>query len=132
MNRSLGNGIVIDGKNCDEDISKILNNMRPKEESLKSVREGEESDVEVGDEGPENLVITNETSKNVDVLRMDDNSSEQSWRLRSLSKSSVASVTTDFPMQNVLLQISWYMHNALVILSAIYFFRGILHSRVIM
>ncbi|XP_022845520.1 RNA-binding protein NOB1 isoform X1 [Olea europaea var. sylvestris] len=103
-NSSLGNGKIIDGKNTDEDISEILNNMRLEEESLKSVAEGEDSDVEVGDEGPEFPETTSQTSENVDALHMDDNSSEQSWTLRSLSESSVACVTTDFAMQNVLLQ----------------------------
>ncbi|KAL2547528.1 Nin one binding (NOB1) Zn-ribbon like [Forsythia ovata] len=103
-NRGLGNGKVFDGKNSDEDISEILNNMRLEEESLKSVPEGEESDVEASDGGPENPETTSQTSENVGALHMDDNSSEQSWTLRSLSESSVACVTGDFAMQNVLLQ----------------------------
>ncbi|KAF3952099.1 hypothetical protein CMV_022315 [Castanea mollissima] len=42
--------------------------------------------------------------ESVDASYADDGSSEQSWMLRSLSESSVACVTSDFAMQNVLLQ----------------------------
>ncbi|CAI9772703.1 unnamed protein product [Fraxinus pennsylvanica] len=103
-NHGLGNGNVIGGKSTEADISEILNNMRLEEESLKSVPEGEESNVEVGDDGTEFPETTSQTSESVDALHMDENSSEQSWTLRSLSESSVACVTTDFAMQNVLLQ----------------------------
>ncbi|XP_028807175.1 RNA-binding protein NOB1 [Neltuma alba] len=45
-----------------------------------------------------------ETSEACDSSFVDDDSSEQSWMPRSLSESSVACVTGDFAMQNVLLQ----------------------------
>ncbi|MCL7031498.1 hypothetical protein MKW94_015929 [Papaver nudicaule] len=51
------------------------------------------------------LDISSETNDSVDASFMDDGSSEQSWALRSLSESSVACVTADFAMQNVILQI---------------------------
>ncbi|GFP79508.1 RNA-binding protein nob1 [Phtheirospermum japonicum] len=59
----------------------------------------EEDYVEVMDQEMGNLEITSETNESAA-----DMSSEQSWTLRSLSESSVACVTTDFAMQNVLLQ----------------------------
>ncbi|KAF3323156.1 RNA-binding protein NOB1 [Carex littledalei] len=50
--------------------------------------------------------VQGEMEGSVDVSNGDDgNSSEQSWMLRSLSDSSVACITSDFAMQNVLLQI---------------------------
>ncbi|KAK4260571.1 hypothetical protein QN277_003667 [Acacia crassicarpa] len=48
--------------------------------------------------------VISETSEACDSTYVDDGSSEQSWMLRSLSESSVACVTGDFAMQNVLLQ----------------------------
>lgn len=45
-----------------------------------------------------------ETSEAADFSYADDDGSEQSWMLRSLSESTVACVTGDFAMQNVLLQ----------------------------
>ncbi|KAL3635518.1 hypothetical protein CASFOL_020065 [Castilleja foliolosa] len=56
--------------------------------------------VEVIDQEMGNLEITSETNESAA-----DMSSEQSWTLRSLSESSVACITTDYAMQNVLLQI---------------------------
>ncbi|KAF2297793.1 hypothetical protein GH714_002967 [Hevea brasiliensis] len=48
--------------------------------------------------------ILSQTSESIDVSHVDDDASEQSWTLKSLSDSSVACVTSDFAMQNVLLQ----------------------------
>ncbi|CAL5214790.1 unnamed protein product [Lathyrus oleraceus] len=45
-----------------------------------------------------------QTSEAADVSYTGDDTSEQSWMLRSLSESSVACITGDFAMQNVLLQ----------------------------
>ncbi|MED6217080.1 hypothetical protein PIB30_014281 [Stylosanthes scabra] len=50
------------------------------------------------------LEHASQTSEVTDLSYVDDDSSEQSWMLRSLSESSVACVTGDFAMQNVLLQ----------------------------
>ncbi|PIA34765.1 hypothetical protein AQUCO_03700200v1 [Aquilegia coerulea] len=58
-----------------------------------------------GDSAEEDVVeISSQTSETIDGSYMDDESSEQSWMLRSLSESSVACVTSDFAMQNVILQ----------------------------
>lgn len=65
----------------------------------------EEDEVEIVDERLDNAEISRQMSESVDdASYIDDNSSEQSWMLRSLSDSSVACVTNDFAMQNVLLQ----------------------------
>ncbi|GJN18791.1 hypothetical protein PR202_gb05991 [Eleusine coracana subsp. coracana] len=53
----------------------------------------------------ENLNIKSETKGGDDAHSIDDTSSEQSWALRSLSESTVACVTSDYAMQNVILQI---------------------------
>lgn len=53
----------------------------------------------------DNLDIKSETEEGVDSSFADDGSSEQSWALRSLSESTVACVTSDYAMQNVILQI---------------------------
>ncbi|KAF8380265.1 hypothetical protein HHK36_027749 [Tetracentron sinense] len=66
----------------------------------------DESDViEICNDGLDHLEISSQTNESVDASFVDDNSSEQSWMLRSLSDSSVACVTSDFAMQNVILQI---------------------------
>jgi RNA-binding protein NOB1 len=48
--------------------------------------------------------IASQTSEAADVSYADDDVSEQSWMIRSLSESTVACITGDFAMQNVLLQ----------------------------
>ncbi|KAL5200478.1 hypothetical protein ABZP36_021681 [Zizania latifolia] len=53
----------------------------------------------------DNLDIKSETEEGVDSSYADDGNSEQSWALRSLSESTVACVTSDYAMQNVILQI---------------------------
>ncbi|RLN09728.1 RNA-binding protein NOB1 [Panicum miliaceum] len=53
----------------------------------------------------DNLDIKSETDGGDDAHSVDDESSEQSWALRSLSESTVACVTSDYAMQNVILQI---------------------------
>ncbi|KAF0934374.1 hypothetical protein E2562_025003 [Oryza meyeriana var. granulata] len=53
----------------------------------------------------DNLDIKSETEEGVDSSFVDDGSSEQSWALRALSESTVACVTSDYAMQNVILQI---------------------------
>jgi len=53
----------------------------------------------------DNLEISSETDGSIGTSAVDDASSEQSWMLRSLSDSSVACVTSDYAMQNVILQI---------------------------
>ncbi|PUZ73714.1 hypothetical protein GQ55_1G009600 [Panicum hallii var. hallii] len=53
----------------------------------------------------DNLDIKSETDGGDDAHSVDDESSGQSWALRSLSESTVACVTSDYAMQNVILQI---------------------------
>ncbi|OWM85328.1 hypothetical protein CDL15_Pgr028115 [Punica granatum] len=105
---------------CNNDLSSVLKQMRLEEESLPALQEGEDpsapslsdnatSGVD-GDEADalveqsEYLENLSQTNGSVDVSLLDDESSEQSWMLRSLSESSVACVTSDFAMQNVILQ----------------------------
>lgn len=64
------------------------------------------------DDGSVEAAVVDEVSIGPDALdeantqaSVDDASSEQSWMLRSLSDSSVACVTSDYAMQNVILQI---------------------------
>ncbi|KAJ1411827.1 Ribonuclease, PIN domain [Sesbania bispinosa] len=52
----------------------------------------------------DHLEIASQTSEAADFSYADDDGSEQSWMIRSLSESSVACITGDFAMQNVLLQ----------------------------
>ncbi|CAA0406719.1 unnamed protein product [Arabidopsis thaliana] len=115
------------GKNG-EDISSILKDMRLEEESLRALQEeteetnaeatlinGEDDidhDIEVEAEGIdvanqalENLEIASEAEDTFEASSIgDDGSSEQSWSLRALSESSVACITGDYAMQNVILQ----------------------------
>ncbi|KAL8543720.1 hypothetical protein ACS0TY_004326 [Phlomoides rotata] len=90
-------------KNGDRDITACMNKMKLDEEcrdgNVDVPSEGNESDQELG-----NLEKTNQTNEDTDTLHLDDISSEQSWALRSLSESSVACITSDYAMQNVLLQ----------------------------
>uniref|UniRef100_A0A0E0JUM1 RNA-binding protein NOB1 n=1 Tax=Oryza punctata TaxID=4537 RepID=A0A0E0JUM1_ORYPU len=53
----------------------------------------------------DNLDIKSDSEEGVDSSLADDGSSEQSWVLRSLSESTVACITSDYAMQNVILQI---------------------------
>lgn len=53
----------------------------------------------------DNLDIKSETEEGLEASFVDDESSEQSWALRSLSESTVACITSDYAMQNVILQI---------------------------
>lgn len=53
----------------------------------------------------DNLDIKSDSEEGVDSSLADDGSSEQSWALRSLSESTVACITSDYAMQNVILQI---------------------------
>ncbi|XP_077241822.1 RNA-binding NOB1-like protein [Tasmannia lanceolata] len=64
-----------------------------------------EGDVDEISTGLDELEISSQTDESIGTSLLDDGSSEQSWMLRSLSDSSVACVTSDFAMQNVILQI---------------------------
>ncbi|RZC82780.1 hypothetical protein C5167_045567 [Papaver somniferum] len=86
-------------KNDDGDLTVILEQMRL-EPGLSGSVLGATCNEEY-----DQLDISSETNDSVDTSFVDDGSSEQSWALRSLSESSVACVTGDFAMQNVILQI---------------------------
>ncbi|KAJ0255170.1 RNA-binding NOB1-like protein [Hirschfeldia incana] len=94
------------GKN-DEELSSILKDMRLEEDSLNSLQEDTnlsncEDDVEVEAEG---IDVASEAGDTIEASSMaDDGSSEQSWSLRALSESSVACITGDYAMQNVIIQ----------------------------
>ncbi|KAK6947767.1 Nin one binding (NOB1) Zn-ribbon-like [Dillenia turbinata] len=121
-------------ENGDENLSSIFRQMRLVEDSAQVLQGGEDPslfettvhsnnsvDIEVisptavsiavdGDvvekcnEGLDQLEISSQTNESMDASYADDASSEQSWMLRSLSESSVACITSDFAMQNVILQ----------------------------
>ncbi|KAE8717502.1 RNA-binding protein nob1, putative isoform 2 [Hibiscus syriacus] len=117
-----GNGISEEAEKTEiekggEDLSSILKQMRLEEDSARTLQEENEAEtameeavsddnvnlaVEGDGEELDQLEISSQTNETVDAS--DDVSSEQSWMLRSLSESTVACVTGDFAMQNVLLQ----------------------------
>ncbi|BAT73091.1 uncharacterized protein HKW66_Vig0014350 [Vigna angularis] len=63
-----------------------------------------DSGIDTVDSQSDHLEIASQASVAADFSYADDDGSEQSWMVRSLSESSVACVTGDFAMQNVLLQ----------------------------
>lgn len=117
-----------------EELSTILKQMRLEEESLNAIQERTEvenpsagigsassplmeassdihtnnlvegEEIDTSKEDFDQLEISSHTNESVDASYADDDSSEQSWAIRSLSESSVACVTGDFAMQNVILQ----------------------------
>lgn len=115
-------------KNGDEDLSSILQHSRCEEDSPRALQKGKEQngvkavettadndvdfavegdegdEVEMINEGLDHLEISSDNTGSVDTSNVYDDSSEQSWMLRSLSESSVACITSDFAMQNVILQ----------------------------
>ncbi|KAI3937209.1 hypothetical protein MKW92_034896 [Papaver armeniacum] len=90
---------TVGGKSDGGDLTVILEQMR-----LEPGLSGRGLDGTCNEEYDQ-LDISSETNDSVDTSFVDDGSSEQSWALRSLSESSVACVTGDFAMQNVILQI---------------------------
>lgn len=133
LNGKLGESKIVERDDGAEDISAILHQMRLEEESLNASNDdstledpaeglhsndlkeadvpsnnsenvsGEVKHVEI-DDGPENLDITSENGESICASHTDDITSEHSWTLRSLSESTVACITSDYAMQNVLLQ----------------------------
>ncbi|KAK4363786.1 hypothetical protein RND71_019027 [Anisodus tanguticus] len=109
----------------EENLSTILSQMRIEEEDSAKVLQ-EDADVNISIEGPElnddkqvgkefeedeaengaveDAEMASQMDEIIETSFVDDNSSEQSWMLKSLSESSVACVTTDYAMQNVILQ----------------------------
>ncbi|CAH9148215.1 unnamed protein product [Cuscuta epithymum] len=112
-----GSSTEIIREDVTKDISTILNEMRLNEDKSLECDETKSSDagnsnlkkdfVELAyedadddfDKGVEIVEIASQSCENID-----DRSSEQSWSLRSLSESMVACITSDFAMQNVILQ----------------------------
>lgn len=133
-NRMLEESTISEKENNDEGISSILHQMRLEEESLHSCNDestlenpaegpdvndlkeadvtsnssennnGKGNHVDIDDERTEKSDISSENGECMYSSHADDNSSEQSWMLRSLSESSVACITSDYAMQNVILQ----------------------------
>ncbi|MBA0830608.1 hypothetical protein Goarm_015129, partial [Gossypium armourianum] len=119
-----GNGISEEAERAevdkgDGDLSSILKQMRLEEDPARTLGEAKEAEttaeeamlddsmnlaVEGDSEELDQLEMSSQTNETVDASFTDDVSSEQSWMLRSLSESTVACVTGDFAMQNVLLQ----------------------------
>ncbi|CAI9094022.1 OLC1v1029656C1 [Oldenlandia corymbosa var. corymbosa] len=106
-----------------EDVNTLLHQMRLEEESREALHDSEDvkssfveansshfeatcdQEEETGvNNGLDDLDTPSLNSESFDASHLDDNSSEQSWTVRSLSESSVACVTSDYAMQNVLLQ----------------------------
>ncbi|KAM6565350.1 hypothetical protein CsatA_024478 [Cannabis sativa] len=91
-----------EGKNDEESLSTVLDQMRLEGDS---VNQDENGSAEGDSEELDHLELSSEISDSVDASNTEDgDSSEQSWALRSLSESSVACITSDFAMQNVILQ----------------------------
>ncbi|KAH1089707.1 hypothetical protein J1N35_016964 [Gossypium stocksii] len=119
-----GNGISEEAEQAefdegDGDLSSILKQMRLEEDPARTLGEAKEAEttaeeamlddsmnlaVEGDSEELDQLEMSSQTNETFDASFTDDVSSEQSWMLRSLSESTVACVTGDFAMQNVLLQ----------------------------
>ncbi|KAF5729983.1 RNA-binding protein nob1 putative isoform 1 [Tripterygium wilfordii] len=112
-------------KNSGENLSSILKQMRLEEDPIvesplemhatndSTISKATDNNAEVTFEGEDidmvrerldHLEISSQVHESVDASYADDVSSEQSWMLRPLSESSVACITGDFAMQNVLLQ----------------------------
>ncbi|XP_068639645.1 RNA-binding NOB1-like protein [Aristolochia californica] len=74
------------------------------EASLSEITVDEHDEVETLTTDLDNLEILSHADESLDTSVVDDGSSVQSWTLQSLSDSTVACVTSDFAMQNVILQ----------------------------
>lgn len=124
INATSKDGKISNEMNGGGDISANFVNMKLDEESILSSQSGHSANIpceEIKPGGVERtdsacdasqedyIEITDEELGKLEsssqTMHMDDISSEQSWTLRSLSESSVACITSDFAMQNVLLQI---------------------------
>lgn len=122
-------GKVSEVRNDEENLSTILSQMRLEEDSAKALQddadknistEGPESDdakqdskefeedtgenFDCANGGVEDAEMASQMDESIETSFVDDTSSEQSWMLKSLSESSVACVTADYAMQNVILQ----------------------------
>lgn len=95
--------------NGEGELSSILEDLRLEEEKvvLLDKNEDEVLEKEAAEENcniVEQSDVISDISEAVEPSFADDNSSEQSWMIKSLSDSTVACITSDFAMQNVLIQ----------------------------
>ncbi|CAN6934157.1 unnamed protein product [Brassica oleracea] len=91
-----------DSRKNDEELSSILKDMRLEEGTEETNLSNGEDDVEVEAEG---IDVASEAGDTFEASSMaDDGGSEQIWSLRALSESSVACITGDYAMQNVIIQ----------------------------
>ncbi|KAF3516571.1 hypothetical protein DY000_02061061 [Brassica cretica] len=91
-----------DSRKNDEELSSILKDMRLEERTEETNLSNGEDDVEVETEG---IDVASEAGDTFEASSMaDDGGSEQIWSLRALSESSVACITGDYAMQNVIIQ----------------------------
>ena len=101
------NGLLLEGNELDIS-SKRLGSSNPElaGASFESneAEVDDEDEVDMVNEGLDHVEMSSQADESVDASYANDGSREQSWMLRSLSESSVACVTSDFAMQNVLLQ----------------------------
>lgn len=110
----LEEGKFTEEKHGAEDISEILKQMRIEEKDSEEVGVNSEGNLnetfegdgaEIGKNGGfDEIEISSLNDGSALTSCMDDDTSEENWMLRSLSESSVACVTSDFSMQNVILQ----------------------------
>lgn len=110
----LEEGEITGEKHGEEDISEILKQMRIEEKESEEIGVNSEGNqietfegdgAEIGNNGGfDEIEISSENDGSALTSCMDDDTSEENWMLRSLSESSVACVTSDFAMQNVILQ----------------------------
>lgn len=102
------NSEITEEKNEEESLSSILDQVRLEQDSLEGRHEDHENvegeQVDGVNKSLDHLDNSSHISDSVDASNADDDDSEQSWMLRSLSESSVACITSDYAMQNVLLQ----------------------------
>ncbi|TKY60611.1 RNA-binding protein NOB1 [Spatholobus suberectus] len=116
-------GQVIEENKSSESLYEVLQQLRLEEGSLEVLDEENkpslspeelqsdnvvtkpcDSEIDTVDSQSNHLDFANQTSEAADFSYADDDGSEQSWMVKSLSESTVACVTGDFAMQNVLLQ----------------------------
>ncbi|KAF7810265.1 RNA-binding protein NOB1 [Senna tora] len=99
---------VLDGENkldtCSEELQSNGSRLVEIVSNIDETMAPKPCDLDTADGESNHFEVASETSEAADFSFADDDGSEQSWMLRSLSESSVACVTGDFAMQNVLLQ----------------------------
>lgn len=92
-------GNIMADKEVKDDLSLI------DEDSSDNVYIVVENESDICENLSENLDVTSNVDGSMNASFFDDASSEQSWVMRSLSDSTVACITSDYAMQNVILQI---------------------------